>query len=313
MTRLRSSDLSDLGAGLAFYEKELRKKTGRTLRQIACRATGIGEERIARPIQETTVGVVPVTAGEGAISGFAEAVRDIIRHLGFRVFVPESSDVAGLAAAIEEGSDVVFMADDDRFVAANLPTRHIVDNAEATGRGYGAALEGLTGGMSDRRVLVIGAGRVGWAAARILKEMGAQIGAFDRETDRAGRLAREVGGVVEGDLERALHVYSILVDACPATGIIEPRHIKPSTMVAAPGIPLGLTDEARASVRDRLIHDPLQIGVATMMISAIKPFGRSACSIARLRPARPKRSKRKSNLLTLTSRTRSLKASGRTI
>lgn len=269
MTRLKPRDLAGLDQSLELYDRELLAKTGRTLRQIACRAGAIGEDQILGAIRTTKVGVISITAGQGVISGFAQAVRDIVGHLGFRVFVPEQADIAGLAAAIEEGADVVFMADDARFVAVSLSTRRVVDNAEATGRGYGAALEGLTDGMGGRRVLVIGAGEVGTASARILKEMGGRIGVFDRDAMRAERLAREVEGAVEHDLEQALQTYTIIVDACPASGIIEARHINPTTIVAAPGIPLGLTPEARSRIGDRLIHDPLQIGVATMMISAI--------------------------------------------
>ena len=272
MTRLKSSDLAGLGQGLELYEKELQVKTGRTLRQIACRAAGIGEERILKGIRNTTVGVVSMTVGQGILRGFAEAVRDIIGYLGCKAFIPKPVDVAGLAAAIEQGADVVFMADDSRFIAVNLSTRRIVDNAEATGRGYGAALEGLAGGMRDCPVFVIGAGHVGTSAAKILREMGAHIGVLDRKRPRAQRLAREIEGVVEEDIEAALDTYAILVDASPASGIIKARHVKPATIVAAPGIPLGLTSEAQSRIGGRFIHDPLQIGVATMMISAVRQY-----------------------------------------
>ena len=270
MTRLKPSDLAGLGEGLELYDRELRVKTGRTLRQIACRAAGIGEERILKGIRNTNVGVVSMTIGQGILHGFAEAVRDIIHYLGYKAFIPKPVDVAGLAAAIEQGADVVFMADDSRFIAVNLSTRRIVDNGEATGRGYGAALEGLADGIRDRPVLVIGAGHVGTSSAKILRDMGAHIGVLDRERPRARRLAREFGGVVEEDLEAALDTYTILVDASPASGIIEARHVKPATVVAAPGIPLGLTSEAQSRIGGRLIHDPLQIGVASMMISAVR-------------------------------------------
>ncbi len=272
MTRLRPNDLAGLGQGLKLYERELQGKTGLTLRQIACRAAGIGEERVLKGIRNTTVGVTSMTVGQGILQGFAEAVRDIIHYLGCKAFVPKSVDVAGLAAAIEQGADVVFMADDSHFIAVNLSTRRIVDNAEATGRGYGAALEGLAGGMRDRPVLVIGAGHVGTSSAKILREMGAHIGIFDQKRLRAQRLAREVEGIVEEDLEAALDKYAILVDASPASGIIKASHVKPTTIVAAPGIPLGLTPEAQSRIGGRLIHDPLQIGVATMMISAIRQY-----------------------------------------
>jgi pyrrolysine biosynthesis protein PylD len=271
VTRLHESDLSGLAQGLSTYDQALQEKTRLTLRQIACRAVGVDEEEIVRMIQDPIVGVIPVTVGEGTIPGFVESVRGILSYLGFRAFVPMQADVAGFAEAVEGGADVVFMADDMRFVAVNLRLRRVVDNGEATGRGYGVALEGLARGVKEYPVLVIGAGRVGSAAAGILRQMGARIAAFDRETHRAEKLAGEVEGTVEMDLEQALGVYRIFVDASPAVNIIDGRHITVSTVVAAPGVPLGLTDEARVRIGNRLIHDPLQIGVATMMIAAVAP------------------------------------------
>lgn len=269
MTRLRQEDIDGLGPTLAIYDTELKKMTGRSLREIACRASRVDEEKVINVIPQTSVGVISITAGEGMISGFAEAVRDIINYLGFYAFVPKVTDVAGIVKAIEQGSKVIFMADDERFVACNLSTGLIVDNAEATGRGYGAALEGLVGGLEGHSVLVIGAGLVGTGAVEILKEMGAQIGVYDRKVLRAEWMARKVEGTVERNLETALQRHSILFDASPASEIIEARHISPTTMIAAPGIPLGLTAEARLRIKGRLIHDPLQIGVAAMMISSV--------------------------------------------
>jgi pyrrolysine biosynthesis protein PylD len=99
--------------------------------------------------------------------------------------------------------------------------------------------------------------------------MGGEVGIFDSNTPRAEDLAREVKGIVEGDLEKALETYTILVDASPARGIIEAKHIKPSTTMVAPGIPLGLTPEAQSRIGDGLIHDPLQIGVASCPLSVV--------------------------------------------
>jgi len=39
--------------------------------------------------------------------------------------------------------------------------------------------------------------------------------------------------------------------------------------VAAPGMPLGLTAAAAEKTGLRLLHDPLQIGVATMAVEAL--------------------------------------------
>lgn len=200
MTRLAANDVLDINQGLRRYDRELAARTGQTLQGIACRAAGVTEEQILNSVRTTRVAVVSITSGEGIIEGFAEAVQSIIRHLGFEAFVPDKADVTSLAAAIGEGARVVFMADDERFVAINLPALRVVDNAEATGRGYMIALEGLAGGLRDRRVLVIGAGRVGTITTRILNEMGAQVAVFDRDPIRAELLAQESEIMVEKDL-----------------------------------------------------------------------------------------------------------------
>jgi hypothetical protein len=35
-------------------------------------------------------------------------------------------------------------------------------------------------------------------------------------------------------------------------------------------VPVGLTVEAGSKISDRILHDPLQIGVATMLVCALK-------------------------------------------
>jgi len=110
---------------------------------------------------------------------------------------------------------------------------------------------------------------VGKSAVCALKELGAKVAVFDIDQTKAEILAREHKVMVERDLGKALHKYTTLIDASPAPNIIQAEHIKPVTVVAAPGIPLGLSDEARSLVEDRLVHDPLQIGVATMLIMSV--------------------------------------------
>ncbi len=271
MTRLEPSDLTGLGDGLEDYDRALELRVGRSLRQIACRAAEIEEALFLEAIRDIRVGVVSTTLGMGVLPGFVEAVRDILSHIGCNAFTAARVDVAGLATAVEQGAGVVFLADDRCFKAIHFSAGVVVDNADATGRGYVAALEGMVGGFHGRRVLVIGAGGVGVGAARALEKMGARLGVFDRDKSRAKKLAREVQGVAEKDYEQALQSYRILVDATPASGIIEAKHIQPTTAIAAPGVPLGLSPEAQTHIESRLIHDLLQIGVATMMAFAVKP------------------------------------------
>lgn len=268
MTRLRTQDFDWLGSGIQALDGDIRAATGLTLAEIAVKAMGSVGRRTSVAFRRVRVGVVATSAGAGVLPGFTEAVSVVLAHIGFDPFVPEAVDVAGLAAAVEEGARVVFLADDDRFVALNVHEGRVVDNAVATGLGYAVALEGLARGVSGRRVLVIGAGRVGRAAARRLRDRGAQVGILDRDLLRARRLADELSATLEPDVQTALARYPLVVEASPATELVEARHVGPETMIAAPGIPLGVTPDAKALLGGRLLHEPLAIGVATMAVGA---------------------------------------------
>jgi pyrrolysine biosynthesis protein PylD len=272
MTRLTGEDIRDIGTTLKQYDENLIRKTGRPLKQIAVQAADISEKAFEDALVLNVAAVVTITCGQGMIESFAESVRAILHHLGARTVRPEGTDIAGIAEAIEQGATVVFCSDDDRFVAINLPLLRVVDNTEATARGYVTALELMAGGLSGCQVLVIGgAGQLGWKAINLLETKGAKVAAFDVNQSRLKELTkgRRIG--VERDLQEALRRHSIFFDASPASNIIRPEHIQPETLIAAPGIPLGCTLEAYDLVKDRLIHDPLQIGVATMLAEALQP------------------------------------------
>ncbi len=270
MTRLTSEAIQFMKEDLALYDADLLRKTGLGLLQIACRAVGMEEAEARRSLPSVVAGVVPMTSGEGIIAGFSEAVADIVGYLGARSFVTGSTDVAGLAEAVRRGADVVFQADDHRFIALNLSSRNVADNSEATARGFVAALDSLAGGLKNRAVLVLGAGEVGRKAIASLLGLGARVAVYDPDPEKSRALGNESGLTVEKDLEEALEKHRLIVDASPAAGIIKERHIKSDTAISAPGLPLGLCPGALVSIGGRLVHDPLQIGVATMLILAIQ-------------------------------------------
>lgn len=270
MTRLRKEDIREVGSTLRAYDNGLVRKTGRTLKQIGIQASGLSAEEMENALRSNNVAVVPMTCGQGMIEGFVETVRDILDYLGAKVFQTAASDAGGLAEAVGKGADIIFCADDRRFIALHLPSKGIIDNTEATARGYVEALRCVVGNLESRKVLVIGgAGRVGWHAVCALRAIGADVSAYDPDRKRLASFVKNCEVLMESDLEEALGRYDILFDASPAGEIIRPEHIKSSTVVAAPGIPIGLTEGAYLLVKDRLIHDPLQIGVATMLAEAI--------------------------------------------
>ncbi len=291
MTRLRPSDLRGIPADLPRYDGELHRRLGCGLRGLACRAAGIAEERFAALAGGLIARVVPMDCGQGVLGGFAEAVCAVAGHLGFRAAATSASDACGLAEAYEAGADLLLLADDRRFVAVHTGTRRVADNAEATGRGFAAGLELMAGGLDDRPVLLIGCGRVGRAAARFLLGRGARLAAFDLRGERAEALAAELaaeagsGGTgragrpahparpvrVERDLEEAVRRHDLLLNASPAGAFLREDWITSATVLSAPGVPLGLTAAAMGRIGARLLHDPLQTGVAAMLAEAVRP------------------------------------------
>jgi pyrrolysine biosynthesis protein PylD len=276
VTRLKTLDIAKISAELDQYDKELLIKTGCNLRGIAFRSAGVEEKTARDLIASAKVGVIPMTCGQGAIEGFAETVQQITSHIGFNAFVTRHTDVAGLAEAFEKKSDLIILSDDYRFVAINIKSRRVVDNTHATGKGYAAGLNLMTGGVKDKRVLVIGCGPVGWSAAVDLVRLGSELSVYDIKPERCQGFARELRDLldanisIEKELNTALLRHRCIIDASPGADMIDENHIARDTYISAPGIPSGLSANARAKISDRFLHDPLQIGVATMIVEAVK-------------------------------------------
>ncbi len=276
MTRLKTDDIISIAAGMADYDAELAAKTGFTLKGIACCAAGISEDDIEPVLANVRIGVIPITSGEGIIGGFCQAVKAIGSHLGCRTFITQTADVAGLVEAFENKADIIMLSDDDRFVALHAKSRRIIDNSVATGEGFATGLNLMGGGLADRDVLVIGCGPVGSSAIEHLVRMGARVSVYDINPQRCNDVTQSIGQRLNSrirsfdDLDTALDYARFIVDATPAANIIPACHITPETYISAPGVPVGLTVEAGSKMSDRILHDPLQIGVATMLVCALK-------------------------------------------
>lgn len=281
MTRLTPQDLSGIPSGLPDYDAALQARTGCTLRALACRAAGMREPRFASLARRVRVAVVPLDAGQGVLPGFAEAVRAIAAHLGFQAWITEAPDAGGLAEAYREGAGILVAADETSYIAVNLRSRRVSDNNETTALGFVTALELMAGGLAGKGVLVLGCGPVGRAAARCLLARGARVSLFDLHGERARQAAAELSAAalpaaarparveVGVDLQQALQGHRLLFDATPAPGFIHERHLAPETRIAAPGVPLGLSAGALWAAGNRVVHDPLQIGTAVMLVEAL--------------------------------------------
>lgn len=274
MTRLRQEDLTGINRSLDRYDEELVAKTGSDLQGIACGVAHLEPDRFQRSRDLVTIGIIPVSCGEGIIRGFSQAVLDIIKHIGFRGFITIHPDIAGLAEAVDQGADIVMMADDIRFIALNIRKRRIIDNAHATGIAYAHGLSLMAGGVEKKRVLLIGCGRVGRAAAVFLLASGAKVSLFDVVEDRSNQLSCELNQMsgyvdIAKNLPDALLRTPLILQAASMDQGIDADTLHPNACIAAPGLPLGLNRAARGKLGSRLLHDPLQIGVAAMVVLAL--------------------------------------------
>lgn len=273
MTRLKENDIELIIEHMRKYNQELLKKTGHTLSGIAAHALEMDSTDIP---SLGPIAVLPMNCGEGIIGGFSETVAGILSFLGMDAFVPSSSDAKGFAEALDRKAEIVFMADDNCFIAAHLKTGRFSDNSVATGKGYVAALDYLTGGLKNRSVLILGAGPVGCSAAFSVLNFGGTVHIYDKNPSASKKLAQDILSQrgqyinIENNLDIALKSHRAILDACPEGGFIRKEHLFPAQFIAAPGIPLGIQPEALEIVRPRLIHDPLQIGVATMLYELLK-------------------------------------------
>lgn len=275
MTRLTTDEIKGIARQLDAYDMEIFQKTGCTLRGIACHTFGIPEETFQSIASSVEVGVVPFQCGQGIIEGFSKTIMKIVRHIGFKAFVTRSTDVAGIAEAIEKNAEVIMMADDRRFVALNVKSNRMADNAIATGKGYVAGLDLMAGGLEGQKVLIIGCGAVGQSAAEAVLQRNAEASVYDINLNSSHKVANAIYKAmrkkinIETHLNTALQEYHLLVEASNAPKLIAAEYIRPYTHVVAPGIPLGLTPAAVEKISHRLLHDPLQTGVAVMIVDAV--------------------------------------------
>jgi len=247
------------------YEEDLRQKTGLDFPGIAAAANGISRDVICKAAQRSGIAVVSVTAGKGEIGGFAQSVGAILSQAGFHARVMPYTDVHGLYSAhTTPDIDFVFLADDDTYIGLDLNRRRISENSRATARGFVTVLETMCpGGLTDKDVLMMGCGKVGAYATEVLLQKGAKPVLFDK-TPAAQKLGARLELPLCSEREEIKH-YSYLIDATNEGGWLTPDLLHESAIIAAPGVPLSLTEAALAKHGDRLVHDLLHIGTLTML------------------------------------------------
>jgi pyrrolysine biosynthesis protein PylD len=270
MTRLTSEHVKNIPANLLNYEQELMNKTEHSLLGIAKHALNIRND-VTSVLSKTTAAVIPITAGKGKILGFTDAVLGILTHIGINAYITKKTDVGGFAEAISEQADILFAADDNLFVAVNIRTHKISDNSICTGKAYVAALDLAVKGIKRKTVLVLGYGPVGQAATNELLDRRANVVLYDIDEVKIGHAKRKFKDRIHivHSIKEGMWYSNLIFDATPVPNIISEDMITETTIIAAPGIPLGLTNDALKKIsQNNLIHDSLELGVATMALDA---------------------------------------------
>jgi pyrrolysine biosynthesis protein PylD len=250
---------------LRQFEDGLRDVSGLDLRELAMNTVAPAPVSL----RGARMAAVPVTSGEGVIGGFCDCVVAILQHLGCDAWLTAQSDVRGIQEAYAGTAEVVFLADDFRFIALNTRSGHCVDDDPATADGYVTALEAAAGSLHGRPVLLLGLGPVGRAAARRLLSRGAAVEVVEPDEARL-RAALDVGLKVQPvTLADGLARCDLIFDATPSAGFIDIGDVSDITIAAVPGLPSAFTAAAQAVLGTRHIHEPLAIGVAVMAAQAL--------------------------------------------
>ena len=119
MTRLTEADVTALTDRAGSRSRTgCVEATGLGLRDLALRTVVDGDRCVQ--LHGARVAAVPMASGEGVIPGFSACVVATLQHLGCDAWVTTQPDVRGIQAAVAAGAQVLFLADDHRFIALNV-------------------------------------------------------------------------------------------------------------------------------------------------------------------------------------------------
>lgn len=263
MTRLITEWIYQMEETAQSWNDQLERNTGLGFAKIAETVGTHPLGSVSAAVQTHLVAVVPITSGLGTISSFSESVAAIVRTMGFDVFVTNATDINGIYEAHCAGADIVYMADDERYIALNLAKKKMGDNNIATAKAYVEVLDKMAGDLACREVAVLGYGIIGKLMAGFLKAKGATVDVYDRDQSKKTKVLADGFGWISDRAE--LKKYKYIADGTSEGNWLEADLLSPEVKIAAPGVPLSLTEDAQQVLQGRFIHDFLEIGTAAMM------------------------------------------------
>ena len=274
MTRLKTEWIDHMTDGMDKYNSELKLRTGFDLAGLVMDTFGISKERYDRYASELLVAAVPVTQGEGIIGSFSDCISAIVRSMGFRTFVPGETDVDGIYSSILMDAGVIFIADDDRYLAFSRDNGSFGENNYATALGYTMVLRAMMKragfDISKEKILVIGNGLVGEEAVQILLNHGVDFDMYDKDPEAAEAFrSLETGHYVLSSSEEIKN-YRFILDFTNEGGWFTEEYLGEEVYYASPGVPLSLDEKAAARLQNTAVYDNLEIGTAMMLGEILK-------------------------------------------
>lgn len=274
MTRLKTEWIDYMLDGMNDYNSSLKAKTGFDLAGLTMDTFGISKEKYDKLTGSLLVAAVPVTQGEGIISSFSESVAAIIKSMGFRTYVSEDTDVEGIYGSILMDADVVYMADDTRYLAFSRDNGSFGENNYATALGFIMVLRAMMKkaglDISKEKILVIGNGLVGEEAVQILLNHGIDFDMYDKDP-KAVEAFRDLdtGKYVLSSPEE-IKDYRFILDFTNEGGWLKDEMLGTDVIYASPGVPLSLDEKAAERLQNTAVYDNLEIGTAMMLGEILK-------------------------------------------
>ncbi|MBQ4468495.1 MAG: 3-methylornithyl-N6-L-lysine dehydrogenase PylD [Firmicutes bacterium] len=274
MTRLKTEWIDYMLEGMNSYNESLRTKTGFDLKGLVMDTFGISQERYERLASKLLVASVPVTQGEGIIGSFSESVCAIVKSMGFMTYVSEETDVDGLYSAILTDADVIFMADDTRYLAFSRDNGSFGENNYATALGFIMVMRAMMRkaglDISKEKILVIGNGLVGEEAVQILLNHNVDFDMYDKDPKALEAfIGLETGKYVLNSADEIKN-YKYILDFTNEGDWLKGEMLSDGVIYASPGVPLSLTEKALERLQNTAVYDNLEIGTAMMLGEILK-------------------------------------------
>ena len=276
MTRLKTEWIDYMLDGMNEYNNNLKVRTGFDLSGLVMDTFGIDQNRYDRLREKLLVAAVPVTQGEGVIGSFSDSIAAIVRSMGFRTAVTEETDVDGIYSAILMDADIIYMADDTRYLAFSRDNGSFGENNYATALGFIMVMRAMMKkaglDISTEKLLVIGNGTVGEEAVQILLNHGIDLDVYDKDPKAIENFKNLETGKYTLSSPEEIKNYKYILDFTNEGEWLKDEYITDGVIYASPGVPLSLDEKAAERLQNNAVYDNLEIGTAMMLGEILKTF-----------------------------------------